>query len=120
MDSSMIERWLKIVLYRMVVVNGRSSVSKSASRTIRAPTSSGITESGPRAEKSPPRVCSRQTEIGEEVSLPRAGHSSLPESYELEDGYYTEGMSRHGRKEKVAQRRRCGFEQCQHQKAADV
>ena len=98
MDSSMMERWLKIMLYGMVVVKGRSSVSKSASRTIRAPTSSGITESGPRAGKSPPRFCSRQTEIGEEVSPPRAGHSSLPESYELEDDYYREAASPHGSK----------------------
>ena len=98
MDSSMMERWLKIMLYGMVVVKGPSSVNKSAPRTIRAPTSSGTAESGARAGKSLPRGCSRQTEIGEELSIPRAAQSSLAESYELEDDYYREAMSRHGRK----------------------
>ena len=98
MDSSMIERWLKIMLYGMAVVNGRSSVNKSAPRTIRAPTPSSITESGARTGKSLPRVGSRQAEIGKEGSFPRGAQSSLPESYELEEDYYREAMSGHGRK----------------------
>ena len=98
MDSSMIERWLKIMLYGMVVVKGPSSADKSALRTIRAPTSSSITESGPRTGKSLPRAGSGQTEIGKEGSFPRGAQSSLPESYELEEDYYREAMSGHGRK----------------------
>jgi len=97
MDSSMIERWLKVTLYGMALLN-RPSVSNTGPRTIRAPTSSSTAASGPRAGKSLPRVCSRQAELGEEASLPKAEHSSLPESYEVEDAYYTEGMSRHGSK----------------------
>jgi len=95
MDSSMIERWLKIMLYGMVVVNGTSSVNKGARRTIRAPTSSSIRESGARTGKSLPRVGSREAEIGKEVAFPRGAHSSLPELYELEEDYYREAMSRH-------------------------
>jgi len=97
MDPSMIERWLKVTLYGMILLN-RPSVSNTGPRTIRAPTSSSTADSGPRAGKSPSSVCSRQAGFGEEVSFPGTKHSSLPESYELEDGYYKERMSRHGSK----------------------
>jgi hypothetical protein len=94
MDSSMIERWLKVTLYGMVLLN-RPSVNNTGPKTIRAPTSSSTTDSGPRAGKSPSSVCSRQARFGEEVSFPGAEHSSLPESYELENEYYKERVSRH-------------------------
>ena len=96
MDPSMIERWLKVTLYGMVLLN-RPSVNNTGPKTIRAPTSSSTADSGPRAGKSPSSVCSRQAGFGEE-SFPGTKHSSLPESYELEDGYYKERMSRHGSK----------------------
>jgi len=90
MDSSRMERWLKVILYE--ILRDRRSLNRTGARPTSSTRKSTTADVGRRAEKFPSHVCSRPVQRGEEKPSPETGQSPHPEPYEVEENYITEAM----------------------------
>ena len=95
MDSSTVERWLRVAFYGMAVLSKPSFCGANTTSTRSAVTKAATVDPGRRADESPPDVCPRQVQFGEEKPSVH-GHVQNDNREDAAGGQYSHGDEKHG------------------------
>jgi len=85
MDSSTVERWLKVAFYRMAVLSKASFRGANTTSTRSAATKANTVGAGCRAGESPPDVCPRQVQFDQEKPSLGADERLLPGPHKVKE-----------------------------------
>ena len=87
MDSSTVERWLRVAFYGMAVLSKPSFCGANTTSTRSAVTKAATVDPGRRADESPPDVCPRQVQFGEEKPSLGADERLLPGPHKVKEDW---------------------------------